>query len=271
MDELLICLAIGLAGGVLGGFLGIGGSLIIIPALTIAFGEQQHLYQASAMVVNLFVGLAALTRHLRAQVVRMDAIYRMAPPAIVCILLGVWASNHFSGGRLAQAFAVFLVYVIVMNIRKIVVMAKKHGFGWGQPKSYPNTGKNLPGNVTTGRGVFIGTVMGFMAGLLGIGGGGIAVPLQQVIFKTPLRQCIGTSTAVICITAGIGAIYKNLSLPDHGYDFWEQSFPYITALVPGAIIGAYIGATLTHKLPTLWVRIAFVILLIFAGAKMAFG
>ena len=269
LHELIICLAIGFAGGLLGGFLGIGGSLVMIPALSISLGERQHLYQASAMVVNLFVSLSALIRHLRAKVVRVDAFLRMAPAALCMIFLGVWASNQFEGSQLARVFSIFLLYVVLVNLRKIAIQIKRKGIGWNLPKYSPNSGKDRPGNVTTPRSVFIGAVMGVMAGLLGIGGGGIAVPMQQVVFRTPLRQCIGTSTAVICITSGFGAVYKNLTLAGTGYEFWSQSFPIIIALVPGAIVGAYLGAALTHKLPTLWVRVAFVLLLIVAGMKMS--
>lgn len=247
----------------------------MIPALTIAFGQNQHLYQASAMVVNLFVALAAVTRHLRAHSVRVDAFIRMAPVAFVAIFVGVWASNRIDGDRLKQLFSVFLIYVIVMNLRKIVNQIRKKQFtqpsstaGASSPDQGQKTGPDLSrGHVTTVSAGFVGAVMGFMAGLLGIGGGGIAVPLQQVVFRTPLRQCIGTSTSVICITAGFGAIYKNLTLGQWGISFWDHSFPVVIALVPGAVVGAYIGATLTHKLPTLWVRIAFVLLMAFVVLK----
>jgi hypothetical protein len=271
IHELSVCIAIGLAGGALGGFLGIGGSLVMIPALTLAFGPDQHLYQAAAMVVNLFVALSAVIRHLRAGAVHRKALIGMAPTALVCIAIGVIASNMFDGILLAQVFAVLLVYVIVVNVRKIA--AQMHG----QRRAGNASGivpraaahESTKGTITWPRSLFVGSVTGFFAGMLGIGGGGIAVPLQQVVFRAPLRQCIGTSTALICVTAGVGALLKNLTLAEHGYSFWSNSFPLIAALGPSAVVGAYLGAALTHRLPTLWVRVAFVLLLSAAGLKMA--
>jgi len=61
---------IGLAAGALGGLLGIGGSIIMIPALAIFLGDDQHLYQAAAMVVNIAVALPAAIRHKRAGALR---------------------------------------------------------------------------------------------------------------------------------------------------------------------------------------------------------
>ena len=63
----LIALAlIGLLAGLLGGLLGIGGSIVMIPAMTEVLGPDQHLYQAAAMTVNFFVVVPAVIRHSRA-------------------------------------------------------------------------------------------------------------------------------------------------------------------------------------------------------------
>ena len=63
--------AVGLLAGVLGGLLGVGGSILMIPAMVFLFADRygpegQHLYQAAAMIVNLFVVLPAVDRHRRA-------------------------------------------------------------------------------------------------------------------------------------------------------------------------------------------------------------
>ena len=64
--NLVITAAIGLAGGILGGMLGIGGSIIVIPLLSIVNGPNQQLYQATAMIMNVAVGASAtLNHHLR--------------------------------------------------------------------------------------------------------------------------------------------------------------------------------------------------------------
>lgn len=272
--EFIACLGIGLTGGLLGGMLGIGGSLVMIPALALLFGsEKQHLYQAAAMMVNVVVALAAVGKHWQAGVVRTDALRSMVPAALIAIILGVLASNQLNGIVLARCFAVFLLYVIYMNVRKlineikIVYKNKNNHVDNQQQSNQAMVNDRSIGNVTVPKGITVGSIMGFMAGLLGIGGGGIGVPLQQVIFKIPLKQCIGTSTFVICITAGIGAIVKNATLPDP-YTF-IKSLTLAGALAPSALIGAYFGASLTHRFRTYIVRSVFILLLIAAGSKMA--
>ena len=64
--ETVTLIIIGLFAGLLGGMLGVGGSIVILPALTEVLGPNQHTYQAAAMVVNFFVVMPAVWQHRRA-------------------------------------------------------------------------------------------------------------------------------------------------------------------------------------------------------------
>ena len=121
---------------------------------------------------------------------------------------------------------------------------------------------------TRPRMTLVGSMMGTSAGLLGIGGGGLAVPMQQMLLKLPLRNCIANSSAIICVSAAIGAIYKNATLGQHGAD-WHQSVTIALMLSATAVIGGRLGASLTHKLPLRAVRVVFILLMNSAVWKMA--
>ena len=92
--------------------------------------------------------------------------------------------------------------------------------------------------------------------------------LQQTILRLPLRSCIANSSAIICISALLGGIYKVGTLSQHGYD-WRTGLLVAAALAPTAWIGGRLGASLTHSLPIRQVRIAFILLMIVASWKMA--
>ncbi len=265
--EIVLCLVAGLLTGMLGGMLGIGGSLVLIPFLAVVFGsEGQHLYQASAMIVNLGVALAALGRHWKSGVVQTDALKRMIPSALLFIVLGVYVSNRIDSKYLATAFSVFLIYVVLVNTKRLIARFR------GEPPLPPVQNSNGSfARKDTIRTSFVGSIMGFFAGLLGIGGGGIGVPMLQIVCRFPLKQCIGTSTAVICVTSGVGAVLKNITLNDvsGGQYTMQTSLTLALLIVPGAVIGARVGAKLTHRLPTQWVRLVFILLLIAAGLKMS--
>jgi len=266
--ELVLIALLGLVGGTLGGLLGVGGSVIFLPGMVLLFGQDQepgfnqHLYQATAMIVNVAVALPAAWRHRRAGAIRFDVLKWILPAAFICIFIGVWLSNFFTDPVwLGRLLAAFMVYVIVLNVRKLLP-----GKGAGQPTAEVDA----PDGTTTrsGRPLGIGVIMGTVAGLLGIGGGAVAVPLQQVLLKLPLRVCIANSAAVICITAGFGAIAKNATLPPDCSV--RTSLALATLLAPTAIVGGLVGARLTHVLPVPAVRIAFIVLMMLAAWKMAF-
>ncbi|TVQ52480.1 MAG: sulfite exporter TauE/SafE family protein [Phycisphaerales bacterium] len=259
--QIIELIAIGLVGGTLGGMLGIGGSIIMIPALALVLGPNQHLYQAAAMIVNIFVAVPATLHHARSGAIRMDVFKWMLPFGIVFILLGVWLSDQLDAKALQQIFGVFLLYIIGFNVVRLI-----------KRRPEPEIGEQRAGPAASGS---IGSIMGFLAGLLGIGGGGIAVPLLQRIANLPLRQCIGTSSAVMCLTALVGAICKNWTLAGHPNEQFPSQMLHVTdsllvagCLAPTALIGGYLGAHLTHRLPLFWVRLAFTLLMMVACARM---
>ena len=89
----LILAAIGLVMGFFGGLLGLGGSIIMIPALVFAFGENQHLYQGAAMICNFFVGGAAALVHRSENMLMVDVLKWLVPSAAVGKLVGAMISN----------------------------------------------------------------------------------------------------------------------------------------------------------------------------------
>lgn len=260
---------LGLAAGVLGGMLGIGGSTIMIPGLVFLFGQDaregfnQHLYQAAAMVATVCVSAPAAWRHHKAVAIVPKALRLILPTALVATVLGVWISNLPVFARegsgpvmLGRVMAGFLVYVILENARKM----------FHKPRAVDEPVDLTL--VTPGRSSIVGLAMGLVAGLTGLGGGAVAVPLQQLLLKLRLRNCIANSSAMICLTGIVGSIYKNGTLPQHGLEV-APSLLLATLLAPTAMIGGYLGARLTHTLPVRVVRGFFIALMVAAAWKMA--
>ena len=117
--------ALGFLAGTLGGLVGVGGSTIIIPGLTLVLGYNQHLYQAAAMFANIAVSIPAAIRHRQAGTMSGPILKWILLIALLGVLVGVWLSNltvfrGVQGGLwLGRVLAVFLVYVIVVNVRRI--------------------------------------------------------------------------------------------------------------------------------------------------------
>ena len=277
--QLIEIAAVGLVAGTLGGMLGVGGSVIMIPALIFILGKptgvEQHLYQASAMIANIAVSVPAALRHHKAGAVMPAVLKWMLPAALVTVVLGVWLSNLpvFSGRDggvwLGRVLACFLVYVIVVNLLKLRTPKMAAG------QTSPPGESDADARSTAGRSLTVGTIMGTASGLLGIGGGGLAVPLQQTLMYLPLRRCIANSGVVICFSATLGAIYKCATLSNQpvpeGFEpiTWVHGLTLGLILAPTGFLGGRIGAGLTHSLPLRTIRIVFICMIVVGAFKMA--
>ena len=266
---------IGLLAGFLGGLLGVGGSLVIIPGLIIYLGftregysgPKQHLLQAAAMICNIFISAPAAWAHRRAGAIMKPVIVRLIPAALLGIFLGVALSNQpvfarNNGRYLAMALAGFMVYVVLYNIWRL----------------FSKTDLTAPYDETRfiagWKIICVGLPMGLAAGLLGIGGGALCVPAQQMLLRIPLRHAIANSAATILFTAIFGALYKNSTLAEHHIAL-HDSLRLAATLIPTAMLGGFLGGRLTHKLPRKTLRLVFIVfmavtaLLIFRKARAA--
>ncbi len=255
----------GLLAGLLGGLLGIGGSCIMIPAMVLILGtynsagvDQIHQYMAAAMIVNFLLALPSVAAHLRNRAVWPRVLAPLAGGALVGIIVGVQTSYLFSNTAaeyLRWTLGAFFLYVAGQNAWRLRHARRVKGLPKEQVEAMPIWRKLL-----------VGVPMGFSAGLLGLGGGTLAVPVQQTILRMPLRNSIATSAAVIASISWLGAILKNVQLGDNG--MVGRSLVLVACLAPAAMIMAYFGGHLTHKLPLGVVRIIFAALMIASAVKM---
>ena len=255
-------LVLGLTAGALGGLVGVGGSIVIIPVLTLLMGQDQHLSQAAAMIINVLVAAASLLQHSRARAVRWAVVGRLVPLGLVMVLAGVAASNAVHGEILTKLYGGFLLYVIAFTVAKLV----------GDHRNRPAPSEPRTGWLRVGS---VGAAMGFVAGLLGIGGAPVSIPLLQRLVHLPLREAIAVTSAAMVITSIAGAVVKNATLStltdaagrSLGLDF-RDSFLLASFLAPTAVLGALAGARLTHVLPVRWVRVVFILVMIWACWEM---
>ena len=104
--------AIGLAAGVLGGLLGIGGGLVMIPAMLFALGEPfgvgtLHVYKLAALMVGAMLSIPAVIRHSRAGAIDRAALPSIVIGGIAGVLIGVGVASVFSGAATAILKRVF--------------------------------------------------------------------------------------------------------------------------------------------------------------------
>ncbi len=99
---------------------------------------------------------------------------------------------------------------------------------------------------------------GFLSGMLGIGGGVYSVPSQQIVLEMPQKNAIANSSATMIIFCAIAAVVRNVTLEvPPGMTHWDP-LKVAALLIPSALVGAFVGGHLTHKLPDRLVRGIFI-------------
>jgi hypothetical protein len=265
--QMALLVATGLLGGTLGGFLGIGGTIVFMPLMKIIWdaggGEplDPHTAIAATLVLNVCVGASATIGHWRAGRVMTSIVKILVPTSIAASLAGVWAGNLFTGDSrelLWRLFGLLMVYVLAVNAYRLVRPLAAVDSATGDVVGPP------PNRWAVG---CIGLMVGFASGLLGIGGGAIAVPAQQVLLRMRLRAAIANSAVTVVFSCLLAAAIKHATLASHGVSLLVP-WIFVGLLAPPAMVGAQVGARLTHRVSRVWLRLVFIAFLAWTAYKM---
>ncbi len=259
--------AVGVIAGLVGGMLGVGGGLVMIPAMLLLFGDLYgpdsfHLYKLAAITASVVVSIPALLRHYRARAVQTRMLLPIVPAAAVGVALGVYLAGWFSRELthvLRRAFGVFIELVILTQL--LLWLRGRRGAG---PKI---NACPLPSRHAL-YALAVGAPTGVIAGLLGIGGGAWNVPVMHVYFGMNLRPAIATSTAIVICVSLLTSIAQAAAVEQLPPLRAAEGYWLATILAPGAVLGGWLGADLTHRLPVGWLRLVFFSLLAVSGARL---
>jgi uncharacterized membrane protein YfcA len=248
-----VLLMIGLLGGTLAGFLGVGGGIIFVPTLFELAqklglnGKQALVFTiANSLVLTLVSGLSGSYKQYKTHNFfwRTSAIMGIAG-ALASVLVAVYIVPQawYDKGIFAKTFSAMLL----LGVYKI----------WS--KSVVNT-KNLPEN--TFKIAIIGAFAGGIAALSGLGGGIVMIPLMTVLLGYPIKKATSVSLgAIVPISVAMVVYYslqKNTIPTPYGVGIID--FLSILPLAIGVVVGAPRGVALSSKLPETFVRYTFIIL-----------
>jgi uncharacterized protein len=184
-DVALLALG-GIFSGVLAGFLGIGGGVVLVPML-VAFGYAPVQSVATSSLAILVTSVAGSFQNWRMGFLSWRRVGLLGFPAVMTAQIGAFLAGQFLPYLLLAAFGVLLlVNIYLVELRKQLV------------SSGVNPSKLLTPLVAR---LVTGGLAGFLAGLFGVGGGVIMVPLQILLLGEPIKTAIQTSLGVIVITA----------------------------------------------------------------------
>lgn len=263
MIEIVYYLLLGAAAGFLGGLLGIGGGLIVVPCLVAIFRSLDfpttylmHVAVGTSLGAMVFTAAAsALAHHLKKGV--FWHLFRALLPGIALgTFLGALVADELSSHTLQWIFGIcetaFGAYFLFSRKKK---------------EHHATQRKSFPLLLFTAVGVAIGSI----SSILGIGGGVITVPTLTAL-HIPMRNAIATSAATGFLIALIGAV-SFLSVGLHAH-LWSGTLGYLYLpaffwIALSSTLAAPFGAKCAHTWPTHLLKHLFGALLLLAGLLMS--
>lgn len=228
--------AMGLGSGLLSGLLGIGGGSVMVPFLIALHYSPTGAIATSSWAITL-TAIAGTWQNQRQGYLQWGKILRLGVPALVVTQGGVWIAHQLPGRWLLICFGLLLLGNLGLD-------RWRHNLKRTSPEACPP-----PSSQPAIAQIATGSAGGLLAGLFGVGGGVIMVPLQMVLLGEAIKPAIQTSLAVIVITA-ISATLGHSA--NHLVDWHAGSL-----LGLGGAIGASSSTHLLPKLPDRWVMIGF--------------
>ena len=252
---------LGLAGGLGGGLFGIGGGLVIIPGLTMLSSASIKTFQVAALPVGVCVAGSSVAKHLRTKTVQ----WRWVRWALPAALAGSWIGSMLAGRLDARILELlFGCFLAATAFRESWVLWRGKEPDAGAPV---RTVAPIPILALT-----LGTLMGVLSALLGIGGGILAVPWLRMLGGLPMRSTVATSSMLVLLTSVFATITRIVPiLRADGPSGLQDEALLAACLLPGAIAGGYLGAALVHRLPVRRLAAGFIIVLIVLASRMFVG
>jgi uncharacterized protein len=255
--------------GLLGSLLGLGGGILVVPALTLLFHIDIRYAIGASIVSVIATSSGAAVSYVRE---------RLANIRVAMVLEIATTAGAITGAYLAGRLGVrwlFVVFGVVMAYSSILMFRHREGEPNRAPRPAPwadhlrlhssyfdeQSGEEILYRVSRTRvGLALMYLAGIISGLLGIGSGALKVPAMDIAMGLPIKVSSATSNFMIGVTAAASA----------GVYFARGDIdPFVAAPVAiGVLLGAALGSRLLGRISSLAVRLMFVLVLLWVSGQM---
>lgn len=255
--------AAGAAGGLIAGLLGVGGGIVLVPALDLALATagvdravSLHVAVATSMATIVPTAISSSRAHARRNAVDFAVARRWAVPIVTGALAGALVAAHVQVDVLAAVFGT----VALLSALKMLL-----------PLDRVVLRQSLPGGIT---GALIPAFIGAISAMMGIGGGTLSVPTMTLCGE-PVHKAVGTAALLglwIALPATIGYL---VARPAEAVTLPPLTIGYVSlvgfALVaPISWLVAPMGARLAHSLDRRKLSAAFGAFLLLVATRMLY-
>ncbi len=261
LEAIIIYLLLGCFAGFVAGLLGVGGGLVIVPVLVLVFQMQafesatiMHLALGTSLATIVFTAIASVIAHHRRGAVVWPVVYGLSTGMLLGGFLGAVLADQVSSAALKQLFSLFEFIIAIYMI-----------------VGTPTLRGALDAIIQRLELFLVGSGIGTISAVLGIGGGTITVP--YLCWRGwDIRQAVAISSACglpIALAGAVGYLFVGLdavSLPEltTGYIYW----PALLGIVATSLLFAPLGARLVHHLPVKMLKRLFGVVLLLMAVVM---
>lgn len=265
----LLIFAISLFAGFLGSLLGLGGGIIVVPALTLLLGVDIRLAIGASIISVIATSSGAAAAYVRERMANLRVAMFLEIGTTLGAISGAYLAGIVHTRMLFILFGALLGYSAVAMLKKRTHAAaadaapnaladrlQLHGSYYDEA-----IGREIPYRVTNpGLGLGLMYLAGAASGLLGIGSGALKVPAMDLAMHMPMKASTATSNFMIGVTAAASA----------GLYFMRgQIDPFLAGPVAaGVLVGATVGSRLLGRIGGRSIRVVFVIVLVIVSIEM---
>jgi uncharacterized protein len=269
LEFVLAAFGISIVAGGLGSLLGLGGGIIVVPALTLLLGIDIRYAIGASIVSVIATSSGAAAAYVRERMTNLRVAMLLELGTTIGALSGAYLAGIIGGRGLYITFGVIMGLSAFEMLRKQVT---------GQPADVPPDaladrlklhasfydparGEEISYRVTHTRlGLMLMYVAGVVSGLLGIGSGVLKVPAMDLAMRMPIKASTATSNFMIGVTAAASA----------GVYFARGDIdPFVAAPVAaGVLLGAAVGSRLLGQIRGRFIRVVFVVVLVGVSLEM---
>jgi len=263
----LIVLAISYFAGLLGSLVGVGGGIVVVPALTLLMGVSIQKAIAASIISVIATSSGAAASYVTERIANMRLGMVLEIATVIGALTGAYLADWVSGKALFLIFAVVLSYTCWSMLKPkghavepapdpLADRLDLHGSYYDRA-----LGRDVTYRLSrTKLGLAVSYLAGVASGLLGIGGGVLKVPVMNLAMGMPIKACTATSNFMIGVTAATSAAV---------YLMRGEVLPFVAAPVAiGVLLGAKTGATLLGGMKSSLIRYVFIAVLAVSAAQM---
>jgi uncharacterized membrane protein YfcA len=259
MSEIIIIITIGLCAGVLAGMFGIGGGVVMVPALILAMHFTLIRANGTSLAALMMpVGILAVIAYYRENLLDIKVAAVLTIGLLAGVLFGAKLALALPTNILKQFYGLFLLWVS-WNFFEIGTLFKKR---FNNNSSSPAQAepdkkeKKLPFYFL----LPFGVLAGVLSGMFGIGGGLVMVPMLVTLMNFNPKKAVGTS---------LGALLLPVALPGvlMYYNAGQLNIRDAAVLAAGLVVGSLIGAKITISLPVPIVKRVYAVFLLIMSVQ----